>query len=216
MTMSRRCSAVPAAFLLAMLLYAAPAAAQEGTRPDASAGAPKFDQQQCVRAAERFGEVLLDPIAAVPRPDGSRKELDAVFAKLKDTLRDACAAAEVLASEEGRAAADKIAAAALEATRKMGEALDEFYRSLPPEQKRKLDALGQRLALDDLLKTFSDWLARGDRSGGSDKAPRTDGSGRSLGRICIADRCFDIPGEFDFGRPNRSRDRDDFRRNWRE
>ena len=209
-TITARCARpLLAVIVLAPWLAAVPVAAQEGARPDGSTagGAAKFDQQECLRAADRFGAALLDPVAGALRPDASRKELEAASAKLKDTLRDACAAAGLLASDEARAAADKMAAAAREAARQMGDALDGFYRSLPDEQKRKLDALGRRFALDDLLKGLSDWLAPRDRPGGADGVPGDKGTARSLGRVCIVDRCFDIPGEFDFGRSDRGRDR---------
>jgi hypothetical protein len=195
--------------LVVPLLAATPAAAQDAASPEAAppGSVAKFDREQCLRAADRYGEALVDPLVRALRPDAAGKEIETAAAGLKQRLRDACTAAAALASEEARAAAEKLAAAAVEAMRKMAEAVDGVYRALPEEQKRKLDELGRGAALDELVRQFNDWLAQRERA---DKAPGA--APRALGRICFADRCFDIPGELDFGRSDRWRDDDRRRR----
>jgi hypothetical protein len=187
-----------AALTLAAALYVGPAVAQQPAPggPDAPVAStrPSVDEAQCVREAERFGQTLLDRAASAARKSETLKQIEDASAKVKGMLRDACAAAGALASEEVLAATDKMATAMLDAVRSMRSAVDDAYRALPDEQKRKLEAL---------TKELTDWL----RSFGSG-----DTTGRSLGRICFADSCFDIPGNFDFGRSDRWRDRDDFGR----
>ncbi len=89
----------------------------------------------------------------------ARKEIDAASAKVREMLRDACAAGSVLASEEARiaaekmveearAAAGKMVEAAITAMRGMRTALEGFYASLSDEQKRKLDAFIRQLRPD--------------------------------------------------------------------
>jgi LTXXQ motif family protein len=216
--MARRSRAALVVLTLAMALYAGPAVAQQPVpgSPDAPVGSARsnVDEAQCVREAERFGQTLLDRAASAARRSEMLKQLEAASAKVKGILRDACAAAGALASEEALAASEKMAAAMLEAVRTMRGALDDFYRSLPDEQKRKLEALGQRLELNDLLKELNDWLWH--RPGDRENPPRSDRTPRPLGRICIADSCYDIPGDFDFMRSHRRRDQDDFGRQQRE
>jgi type IV secretory pathway VirB10-like protein len=203
-TMAKRFPAALAALSLAAALYAGPALAQQPApgRPDAPAASapPNVDEAQCVREAERFGQTLLDRAASAARRSETLKQIEAASAKVKGILRDACAAAGALATEEALAATEKMAAAMLEAVRGMRSALDDFYRSLPDDQKRRLEALPKEL--NDWFRSF----------GRRDNSPSGDTSGRPLGRICIADSCFDIPGNFDFGRSDRWRDRDDFGR----
>jgi LTXXQ motif family protein len=216
--MVRRSHAVLAVLMLAMALYAGPVVAQQPApgSPDAPAGSarPNVDEAQCVREAERFGQTLLDRAVSAARRSEMLKQIEAASAKVKGILRDACAAAGALASEEALAASEKMAAAMLEAVRTMRGALDDFYRSLPDEQKRKLEAFGQRLELNDLFKDLNDWLWN--RPGDRESAPRRDRTAPPLGRICIAESCYDIPGDFDFMRSHRRRDQDDFGRRQQE
>ena len=128
-----------AVLMLATFVAAGAAVAQESRPPDAS----KFDQAQCLREAERMGRNMLDRLARE-----ARKEIEAASAKVRDMLRDACAAGSVLASEEARAAAEKMVEAAMTAMRSMRAALEGFYASLSDEQKRKLDAFIRPLRSD--------------------------------------------------------------------
>jgi LTXXQ motif family protein len=203
-SLANRFPAALAALTLATALYAGPALAQQPApgSPDAPAASTRanVDEAQCLREAERFGQTLLDRAASAARKSETLKQIEDASAKVKGILRDACAAAGALASEEALAATEKMATAMLEAVRSMRSALDDFYRSLPDEQKRRLEALPKEL--NDWLRSF----------GSKDGSPPGDTTGRSLGRICFADSCFDIPGNFDFGRSDRGRDRDDWRR----
>jgi hypothetical protein len=217
-TKARRSHAALAVLMLATALYAGPAVAQQPVpgSPDAPVGSARsnIDEAQCVREAERFGQTLLDRAASAARRSETLKQLEAASDKVKGILRDACTAVAALASEEALAASEKMAAAMLEAVRTMRRALDDFYRSLPDEQKRKLEALGQGLELSDLLKELNDWLWH--RLVDRENPSRSDRTARQLGRICIAESCYDIPGDFDFMRSHRRRDQDDFGRQRRE
>jgi LTXXQ motif family protein len=135
----KRSGSLLAVLMLATFVAAGAAVAQESRPPDAS----KFDQAQCLREAERMGRNMLDRLARE-----ARKEFEAASAKVRDMLRDACAAGSVLASEEARAAAEKMVEAAITAMRSMRAALEGFYASLSDEQKRKLDAFIRPLRPD--------------------------------------------------------------------
>jgi LTXXQ motif family protein len=135
----KRSGTLLAVLMLATFVAAGAAVAQESRPPDAS----RFDQAQCLREAERMGRNMLDRLARE-----ARKEIEAASAKVRDMLRDACAAGSVLASEEARAAAEKMVEAAITAMRSMRGALEGFYASLSDEQKRKLDAFIRPLRPD--------------------------------------------------------------------
>jgi LTXXQ motif family protein len=143
MSMSRpvmkRSGTIFAVVMLATVLATGAADAQDSRAGDAS----RFDQAQCLREAERMGRNMLDRLARE-----ARKEFEAASAKVRDMLRDACAAGSVLASEEARAVAEKMVEAATTAMRSMRAALEGFYASLSDEQKRKLDAFIRRLRPD--------------------------------------------------------------------
>ncbi len=208
MTVRRRLRAAFAVLLLAIVLDAGPVVAQQSAPggPDVSEApaTPGFDQAQCIRETQRLARTLLEKIA---RAGGEAvRELEAASARVRGVLQDACAAAGVLASEEARAAAERMTEATRQAARTMRDELDGFYRSLPDEHKRRLDALG-RLDLDGLLGELGGWFK--DHVRRSENSPRDDGRGRPLGRICIADRCYDILG--DSGWFSRWRERDEFR-----
>jgi LTXXQ motif family protein len=136
MTMTRRWRTLSAVLMLAGLLTAGSAWAQE-LRPGQTA---KFDQAQCLREAERVGRNMIDRLGSALRESEAVKELEAAATKVKGMLRDACAAGSVLTSEEARATAEKMVEAAVQAMRSMRAALDGFYASLSDEQKRKLDS----------------------------------------------------------------------------
>jgi hypothetical protein len=148
MSMSRpvmkRSGTIFAVVMLATVLATGAAVAQDSRAGDAS----RFDQAQCLREAEHKGRVMLERLARAVRESQAVKELEAASAKVRDMLRDACAAGSVLASEEARAVAEKMVEAATTAMRSMRAALEGFYASLSDEQKRKLDAFIRRLRPD--------------------------------------------------------------------
>jgi LTXXQ motif family protein len=135
----KRSGTLLAVLMLATFVAAGAAVAQESRPADTS----RFDQAQCLREAERVGRNMLDRLARE-----ARKEIEAASAKVRDMLREACAAGSVLASEEARAAAEKMVEAAMTAVRSMRAALEGFYASLSDEQKRKLDAFIRPLRPD--------------------------------------------------------------------
>lgn len=166
--------------LLALLAGAPAAFAQQGP-PEPSAGAPHpaFDQEQCRRRADELGRSLLERIERAAQPSPALEELKAQYAKVRDALRDACAAAGALASPETAAAAEKLAAAAGEAAASLRGALEAYRRAEPAEQRRMLDAVGRAFGIEGL----GAWLGSLGSPGRGDAAPRN-------WRFCIDERCL--------------------------
>ena len=131
------------------------------------------------------------------------RELEAASVRIRGILRDACTAAGALVSEEARTAAERVRDATRQAARSVRDALRGLYGALPDEHKRRLEGLG-RLDLDGLLETLDGWFR--DHVSRSEHGPRGVGTARPLGRICIADVCYDILG--DLGRFSRWREPD--------
>ena len=175
-----RCLFSVTAALLALLINASPGFAQQGA-PEPSAGAPRpaFDQEQCRRRADEFGQSLLDRIESAAQPSPALEELKAQYAKVRDALRDACAAAGALASPETAAAAEKLADAAREAASSLRGALEAYRRAEPAEQRRMLDAVGRAFGIEGL----GAWLGSLGSPGRGDAPPRN-------WRFCIDERCL--------------------------
>jgi hypothetical protein len=95
MSMSRpvmkRSGTIFAVVMLATVLATGAAVAQDSRAGDAS----RFDQAQCLREAEHKGRVMLERLARAVRESQAVKELEAASAKVRDMLRDACAAGSV-------------------------------------------------------------------------------------------------------------------------